>query len=302
MRPRVVSISARHRNGPGPAVRCRHMRKLTFVVFGLSAVVVLISLTSRARAEHGSPLLLVKPGSGSAIPRNARIRLVSYNGEDGLIQWLGRSPRKVRIRLESERGAVRLHPVRYVTDHDGYGRAMVSLAARGLLAPFTEYRLVVDVPSEGLNGELATFTTTDRIDRAPPRWRSRPDYDAADRTFRGRIAEREGLVEVGITVWPRGKGRARRTFVLFDLEQQCIEGPTVDYNVVIYNSQCVDSEERAREGAVCDTLYYFPPWRPEGTLYDVTIDLRDLAGNLRRIRRPAARIEIGEPFGLCLEM
>ena len=34
------------------------------------------------RAEHGSPLLLVKPGDGSTIPRNAQIRLVSYNGED----------------------------------------------------------------------------------------------------------------------------------------------------------------------------------------------------------------------------
>jgi hypothetical protein len=245
---------------------------------------------------------LVKPGSGAEIPRNARIRLVSYNGEDGLIYWLWSSPGKVRIWLESDGREVRLYPVRYVTDHDGYGRAMVSLAARSLLAAHTEYRLMVEVESEGWQGELAVFTTTDEVDRTAPRWSSRPTFDSAERTFFGRLTEYDDIVEIGFTAWPHGGGRARRTFILFDLDQKCIEGPTADYNVAIYNSQCIDAEERELRNAICDTLYYFPPWRPEGTLYDITVDLRDLAGNVRRIRKPAARIDVGEPFGLCLEL
>jgi len=274
------------------------------ILIALASVLLTATLAHvpRARAEHGSPLLLVKPGSGAEIPRNAQIRLVSYNGEAGLIYWLGNTPRKVRVWLESEGSKVRLFPIRYLTDHDGYGRAMVTLAARGLLAAGTEYRLTTDVPSEGWSGELATFVTTDEVDSAAPRWSSRPSYRGEAHAFLGRLTEHEGLLEVGITAWPHGGGKARRTFILFDLEQKCIPGPTADYNVAIYNSQCIDAEERAIDNAICDTLYYFPDWRPEGTTYDVTIDLRDIAGNLRRIRGPAGRVGLDEPLGLCLAM
>jgi hypothetical protein len=216
--------------------------------------------------------------------------------------WLGRSPGKVRIWLESERATVRLYPVRYLTDHEGYGRAMVSLAPRSLLAPETEYSLMVDVPSEDWSGELATFETTGEVDGVAPRWRSRPRYEDEEHTFHGRLTEYDGLLEVGITAWPHGGGKARRTFILFDLDQRCIPGPTADYNVAIYNAQCIDAEERELKNAICDTLYYFPDWRPEGTSYDITIDLRDIAGNLRRIRAPSGRVGLDEPIGLCLAL
>lgn len=272
------------------------------MVIAFSATFVSFGPVPAARAEHGDPLLLVKPGSGSEIPRNARIRLVSYNGEDGLIQLLGRSPGEVRISLESDAGSVRLRPVRYLTDHDGYGRAMVSLAPGRLLAPRTAYRLVVDVRAWGWREELAAFVTTAEVDRTAPRWSAKPDFDPVERRFVGRLVDPGDFVEVGFTVRPRAGGIARRTFVLFDLAQQCIDGPTADYNVAIYNSQCVDAEELEQDQAACDTLYYFPAWRRAGAIYDVAIELRDLAGNVRRLRVPAARIDLDAPFGLCLEI
>ena len=276
--------------------------KPAITIIGAALLASITSLAPDTTAEHGSPLLLVKPGDGATIPRNAQIRLVSYNGEDELIWLLGRQPHEARARLVADGGAVPLKPGRYFTDHDGYGRAMVSLVPARLLAPDTTYRLVVDVPSAGWSEQLASFTTSDEVDRTAPRWRTPPVHETAENALVGRLTEYEDLIELEVIARPRAGGRARRTFVLFDLAQQCIEGPTADYNVAIFNSQCIPEEEQQRRGAICDTLYYFPPWRPEGTLYDVTIDLRDLAGNLRRIHRPAARIEIGEPFGLCLEM
>lgn len=278
------------------------MRSSPFSVAAVIALALLGVGPRAVRAEHGSPLLLVKPSDGALIPRNAELRLVSYNGEDQLIWLLGNTPAKISARLESAAGPVPLRPRRYLTDHDGYGRAMIGLVPARLLEPDTEYRLVVDVPAEGWHEQLATFVTTREIDRVAPRWLAEPAFDQTDRTFIGRIDAADELIEVVFTARPRGGGAPRKTFVLFDLTQRCIEGPTADYRVVIFNSQCDDMEERQRPGAVCDSLYYFIGWRGEAARYRISAEVRDLSGNLRRARRAAAAIDLDSPFGLCLEL
>jgi hypothetical protein len=290
-------------NEPGPAVRFGDMRHLTPVAFVASLALLFTVHIDDAHAEHGMPLLLVKPGDGAQIPRNARIRLVSYNGEDELIWLLGNTPDKVRARLVSSGSRIPLRPVRYIYDPDGYGRAMISLAPRRLLEAQTEYELVVDVPSADWSATLASFVTTEQVDRDAPRWGSRPVFEPADRMFVGRLAELDDIVEVDFIVRPVAGGRARRTFVLFDQLQECIEGPTVDYRVAIFNSQCVlADDEEGRPGALCDTLYYFPGWRHDRARYVVRVELRDLAGNVRRLRSRVASIDLLEPFGVCLEI
>ena len=149
--------------------------------------------------------------------------------------------------------------------------------------------------------ELATFVTTTEIDRAAPRWTSEPVFRREDRTIVGRLANYDDIIEVDFIVRPKAGGKARKTFILFDLAQKCIQGPTADYYVAIYNSQCLDDEDQKLQDAICDTLYYFSGWLTDGAEYVVRVELRDLAGNLRRLSMVAGSIDLDEPFGLCLD-
>jgi hypothetical protein len=234
-----------------------------------------------AAAEHGDPLLLPAPASGTTIPRNARIRLECRNGIAWLAEGLGLRRAGWVAALVADDHEVRLRVESFFDDQEGgYGAGLLVLAPTRLLAPQATYRLEIRYPQQGGGtGRWSewTWTTSRAVDRAPPRWRASPRRREPAEVVAG-LAPEAPLVEVVAELTPVGRGARKTLRLLFDGSRACNRGPTVDYNVAITNASCPAS----RGAEQCQSAHRFKSEGDVGRRFRVTLTAVDLAGNRRQ--------------------
>jgi hypothetical protein len=250
---------------------------------GLALVGLLVGLGPvPALAEHGDPLLIPAPASGTTIPRNARIRLECRNGVPWLAEGLGLHRTGYVAALVGDDHEVRLRVEAYFDDREGcYGTGLLVLAPTRLLAPQIAYRLEVRYPKQGGGTEKWSqwsWKTSRVIDRTPPRWLAAPRHREPGELVAS-LAPEAPLVEVVAKMEPVGRGTRKRLRMLLDGSRACDRGPTVDYNVAIVNSSCPSS----RGAEQCQSAHLFKSERDVGRRFRVRLTAIDLAGN----RRPA---------------
>jgi hypothetical protein len=275
-------------------------RLAAFAVAGL-----VLAGAGAARSEHGNPVMVPAPEFGATIPRNAWIRLQSYNGIDYLVEQLASTGSGARAWLVSEKDEVPLKRVRFFDDLDGgYGDGVLVMRPAHLLVAGAKYRLKVSYRWDGSQEEWLSqgvWTVGAEELAAKPMWRGEPRLVAASGddppTVRMALTS-QPLIEIVAKLTPveAGQGKPFSLIVVFDSSRWCKEGFTVDYTTAVVRSHC------PAEGKLpCAYAYKHRTDKQVGRRFRLELTAIDGAGHAERApgRPPVVTWPRSQNYGFC---
>lgn len=261
-----------------------------------TTLAVSLGAAPSARAEHGDPLVVPAPASGSALPVNALLRLESHNGLASPLPEIAAGERGYAATLVASDHRIALAPVTWWEDGEGgYGTGLLVLRPARRLRPGATYRLELTWP-DATADEIDTgwtWTAVDSVDRTPPRWTGAAtagapleDIPADEPVVDAGLRLEASVVEVVAELIPVGAGRRREVRLTFDATRDCDVGPTTDYTLAIFASSC----PQAQAARMCQTAYRFDLDAAIGRRFRVALTAIDVAGNRRRAPGPPPMI------------